>query len=238
MPRFHALIPAAGSGSRMGHALPKQYLELQGRPLLWHTLQVFERHPEVTSIHVVIAPDDTVWTRHDWSACPKLHVHRCGGATRAQTVLAGLRAMTAADNDWVLVHDAARPCLTQTALNRLIATVRDDAVGGILAIPVADTLKRAGEGDRIAATVIRTGLWGAQTPQMFRRGLLIQALEQALEQAGDAVTDEASAIEVMGLAPLLVEGDPANLKVTHPADLPLAARYLELALEQGPTHAG
>ena len=224
MPRFHALIPAAGSGSRMGHVLPKQYLDLQGRPLLWHTLQVFERHPEISSVHVAIAPDDGIWTRHDWSAFHKLHVHRCGGATRAQTVLAGLRAMDTAEDDWVLVHDAARPCLTQTALNRLMVVLRDDSVGGILAIPVADTLKRAGEGGRIAATVARAGLWGAQTPQMFRRGVLMQALAQA----GPEVTDEASAIEALGMAPLLVEGDPANLKVTHPADLPLAARYLEL----------
>jgi len=223
MPQFHALIPAAGSGSRMGHALPKQYLDLLGRPLLWHTLQVFERHPEISSVHVVIAADDTVWIRHDWSACHKLHLHRCGGATRAQTVLAGLRAMAVAEDDWILVHDAARPCLSLVALNRLMTRLGDDAVGGILAIPVADTLKRAGEGGRIAATVPRTGLWGAQTPQMFRLGLL----RQALTQAGDAVTDEASAIEALGLAPLLVEGDPANLKVTHPADLPLAARYLE-----------
>jgi len=223
MPQFHALIPAAGSGSRMGHALPKQYLDLLGRPLLWHTLQVFERHPDISSVHVVIAADDTVWTRHDWSACHKLHLHRCGGATRAQTVLAGLHAMAVAENDWILVHDAARPCLSLVALNRLMTRLGDDAVGGILAIPVADTLKRAGEGGRIAATVPRTGLWGAQTPQMFRLGLL----RQALTQTGDAVTDEASAIEAMGLAPLLVEGDPANLKVTHPADLPLAARYLE-----------
>ncbi len=229
MPRFHALIPAAGSGRRMGHALPKQYLELQGRPLLWHTLQVFERYPEIASIHVVVAPDDTVWTRHDWSGCHKLRLHRCGGETRAQSVLAGLRAMEAAEEDWVLVHDAARPCLTRTALNRLITTLRDDSVGGILAIPVADTLKRAGEGGRIATTVARTGLWGAQTPQMFRRGMLMQALAQASAE----VTDEASAIEALGIAPLLVEGDPANLKVTHPADLALAARYLELDMSRG-----
>lgn len=239
MSKFHALIPAAGSGSRMGHALPKQYLDLQGRPLIWHTLQVFERHPEIASVHVILAPDDTVWQRYDWSDCQKLQVHRCGGATRAQTVLAGLRAIAATDDDWILVHDAARPCLSPVALNRLMTQLRDDAVGGILAIPVADTLKRAGEGGRfevgrIAATIPRTGLWGAQTPQMFRRGMLIRALAQA----GDAVTDEASAIEALGLAPLLVEGDPANLKVTHPADLPLATRYLELALEQGSTHAG
>lgn len=229
IPQFHALIPAAGSGSRMGHALPKQYLPLQGRPMLWHTLQVFERHPQINRIHVVIAPDDTVWTQHDWSGLAKLRLHRCGGATRAQTVLAGLHAMEEGEDDWVLVHDAARPCLTPIALNRLIARLRDDAVGGILAIPVADTLKRAGEGGRIAATVPRTGLWAAQTPQMFRRGMLIQALTQA----GDAVTDEASAIEAIGLAPLLVEGDPANLKVTHPADLPFAARYLELEAAHG-----
>ncbi len=213
----------------MGHTLPKQYLELQGRPLLWHTLQVFERHPEISSVQVVIAADDSEWVQHDWSACHKLRLHRCGGATRAQTVLAGLCAMAVAENDWILVHDAARPCLSLVALTRLITQLRDDAVGGILAVPVADTLKRAGEGGRIAATVARTGLWGAQTPQMFRRGMLLQALTQA----GDAVTDEASAIEALGLAPRLVEGDPANLKVTHPADLPLAARYLELETPHG-----
>ncbi len=220
-PRYFALLPAAGVGARMGADTPKQYLPIHGRPMLWHALQVFERHPRIERIHVVLAPEDDWWPVHDWSGLRKLTVLRCGGATRARSVMNGLRAMQgeALPDDWVLVHDAARPCLTSDLLDRLLAALADDPVGGILAVPVADTLKRAGGDGRIAGTVPRTGIWAAQTPQMFRQGLLLQALEGA----GPDVTDEASAVEALGLAPRLVESDRSNLKVTFPDDLAVAA---------------
>lgn len=220
-PRFFALLPAAGVGARMGADTPKQYLPIHGRPMLWHALQVFERHPRITRIHVVLSPEDGWWAGYDWSEFGKLNVLRCGGATRAQSVLNGLLALKdeLAADDWVLVHDAARPCLKAALLDRLLDTLVDDPIGGILAVPLSDTLKRAGTDGRIAETVSRAGIWGAQTPQMFRHGLLLQALEGA----GPEVTDEASAVEAMGLTPRLVESDRSNLKVTFPDDLEVAA---------------
>ncbi len=205
----------------MGADTPKQYLPILGRPMLWHALRVFETHPGIARVYVVLSPNDAWWPAHDWSDLGKLTVLRCGGATRAETVRNGLRAMTAevAAEDWVLVHDAARPCLTHALLDRLLSGVGEDAVGGILAVPVADTLKRAAKHRRIAATVDRNHLWAAQTPQMFRHALLLRALEHA----GTEVTDEAGAVEALGLAPLLVESDRSNLKVTFPDDLEVAA---------------
>lgn len=230
---YHALVPAAGSGSRMGGAIPKQYLPLAGKPLIWHALRTLCSVPAIDSVWVVLAPDDA-----DWDAAamgdlgPKLAVTRSGGATRADSVANGLRAMAAARpavaDDWVLVHDAARPCLTAGLVEALIAAVGDDDSGGILAVPVADTLKRANgrAGDdpgtaHIMATVPRANLWQAQTPQMFRHRLLLDALDFAPQ-----VTDEASAIEALGLRPRLVESDSSNLKVTYPRDLELAALIL------------
>lgn len=224
MARHFALIPAAGIGARMGAAQPKQYLTIHGRPMLWHAIRAFQRHPGVDGVAVVLSPDDAFWDRDDWSAFGKLRVLRCGGESRAVSVRNGLRALEGQvdGQDWMLVHDAARPCLSQEMLDRLLTTVGDDPVGGILAMPVADTLKRqaeAGKGaTRIGATVSRAGLWGAQTPQMFRHELLLRALEHA----GTAVTDEASAVEALGLSPLLVESDLTNLKVTYPGDLAIA----------------
>jgi 2-C-methyl-D-erythritol 4-phosphate cytidylyltransferase len=226
MSRFHALIPAAGSGSRMGGEHPKQYLDLNGRPVIAHTLAALARAARIERLVVVLAPDDCEWDRHDWSSwAGRLDVLRCGGATRAETVLNGLEAMAAgcAADDWVLVHDAARPCLPVAALGRLLDLARDDAVGGLLAVPVADTLKRADVENRVAATVPRAGLWQAQTPQMFRHGLL----RDALRQAGADMTDEASAIERLGLRPCLVACDSRNLKITYPQDLRLARLILE-----------
>ncbi len=224
MTRYFAIVPAAGSGSRFGAEKPKQYLDLLGRPLIFHTLAALTAHPLIERVWVVLAPDDPYWPRADWQALgPKLETLRCGGATRADSVRNGLRAasMVAADDDWILVHDAARPCLTATLLDRLIEQLADDPVGGLLAVPVADTLKRADAGQRVAATVARDQLWQAQTPQMFRYGQLQSALEN-----NAAVTDEAGAIEAAGLAPRLVAGDMTNLKVTYPADLALAALIL------------
>lgn len=220
----YALIPAAGGGSRMGAECPKQYLLLAGKPLIWHALKTLTNVPGIDRVFVVLAPDDAHWDGFDWSAfAGRLAVLRCGGATRAESVTNGLRTMRdqVAATDWVLVHDAARCCLTPAHVEKLISEVGDDPVGGLLAVPVADTLKRAQDGQRVAATVAREGLWQAQTPQMFRHGMLLDALEYA-----PAVTDEASAIEALGLRPKLVAADATNLKVTWPLDLQLAGWIL------------
>ena len=224
MPRHFAIVPAAGSGSRFGAEKPKQYLDLLGRPLIFHTLKALTACPDIERVWVVLAPDDPWWPRFDWSELgAKLETVRCGGATRAESVTNGLQAaaMVAADDDWVLVHDAARPCISAAMLDALFADLAQDPVGGILAVPVADTLKRADTEQRVAATEPRDGLWQAQTPQMFRYGLLGDALQKCRD-----VTDEAGAVEALGLKPKLVRGDATNLKVTYPADLALAAMIL------------
>lgn len=224
MPRYFAIVPAAGSGSRFGAEKPKQYLGLLGRPLIYHALAALTACPEIDRVWVVLSPDDPWWPQFDWSELgSKLETVRCGGATRAESVSNGLRAaaMVAADDDWVLVHDAARPCLSAEMLAALFAALANDPVGGILAVPVADTLKRADPEQRVAATEPRDGLWQAQTPQMFRYGRLSEALAKC-----SAVTDEAGAIEALGLKPKLVASDTTNLKVTYPADLALAAMIL------------
>jgi 2-C-methyl-D-erythritol 4-phosphate cytidylyltransferase len=218
MTEFHALVPAAGFGKRMGHELPKQYLPLAGQPMIAHALHALCACPEIATVFVVLAPDDTLYHSHDWSRFgDKLQPLFCGGEMRSDTVLNGLLASELEPDDWVLVHDAARPCLTQAHIARLIAELRDDPVGGILAVPVADTLKRADDHQRILRTESRERLWQAQTPQMFRAGLLAQALQQPRD-----FTDEASAVEALGLHPRLVLGEPANFKVTYPQDLLLA----------------
>ena len=224
MPRYYAIVPAAGSGSRFGAEQPKQYLDLLGRPLIFHTLAALTAHPAIDRVWVVLAPDDPYWPRYDWSALgPKLETVRCGGATRADSVMNALRAaaMATADDDWVLVHDAARPPLRRGVLKVLFFELAGGPVGRPLAVAGADTLKRADTDQRVAATEPRDGLWQAQTPQMFRYGRLLAALENC-----PAVTDEASAIESLGLKPKLVRGDSTNLKVTFPADLALAAMIL------------
>ncbi len=208
----------------MGAGHPKQYLDIHGRPMIWHAIRAFERHPAIARIYVVLAAEDGWWADYDWSAFAKLTALRHGGATRAESVVNGLRAMAGevGPEDWILVHDAARPCLSRALLDKLLVELAADEIGGILAAPVADTLKREGESLRIQETVSREKLWGAQTPQMFRHALLLKALEQA----GTAVTDEASALEFVGLAPRLVESDLTNLKVTYPRDLEVAAWLL------------
>jgi 2-C-methyl-D-erythritol 4-phosphate cytidylyltransferase len=226
---YFALVPAAGGGARMGGDCPKQYLPLAGKPLLRHTLGVLAAVPAIARVFVILAPDDTHWDDFDWRDLePRLSILLCGGATRAESVTRGLRAMReqVGADDWILVHDAARACLTRAHVEKLIAEVGNDPVGGLLAVPVADTLKRAQElssdGIRVVATVPREGLWQAQTPQMFRYGLLAEALEYA-----QTVTDEASAIEALGLRPRLVAADATNLKVTYPLDLQLAEWILQ-----------
>jgi 2-C-methyl-D-erythritol 4-phosphate cytidylyltransferase len=222
MIEFHALVPAAGFGGRMGNALPKQYLLLAGRPMIFHALNTLCASAEITTVFVVLAPDDKLFHSYDWSGFgDKLQPLYCGGERRADTVLNGLLASELEPDEWVLVHDAARPCLTQAHLAKLIAELRDDEVGGILAVPVADTLKRADANDRILRTESREQLWQAQTPQMFRAGLLTQALQHPR-----SYTDEASAVEALGLHPKLVLSEPANFKVTYPQDLLLAELLL------------
>ena len=224
MPRHYAIVPAAGSGSRFGAEKPKQYLDLLGRPLIYHTLAALTAHPDIDRVWVVLSPDDEWWGHYDWSQLgAKLETVRCGGATRAESVTNGLKAaaMVAGDDDWVLVHDAARPCLSAAMIDAMMAELASDPVGGILAVPVADTLKRADAEQRVAATEPRDGLWQAQTPQMFRYGLLGAALDKCRD-----VTDEAGAVEALGHKPRLVRGDATNLKVTYPADLVLAAMIL------------
>jgi 2-C-methyl-D-erythritol 4-phosphate cytidylyltransferase len=224
MPRYFAIVPAAGSGSRFGAEKPKQYLSLLGRPMIFHTLAALIACPQIDRVWVVLSPDDDYWQQYDWSDLgSKLETVRCGGQTRAASVTNGLQAaaMMAADDDWVLVHDAARPCLSAEMLAALFSDLADDPVGGILAVPVADTLKRANAEQRVAATEPRDGLWQAQTPQMFRYARLLEALNHCAE-----VTDEAGAIEALGLKPRLVRSDTTNLKVTYPADLALAAMIL------------
>lgn len=225
MPRHYAIVPAAGSGSRFGAEMPKQYLPLAGRPLIFHTLAALCRCPRIDRVWVVLSPDDGWWRDYDWRELgAKLETVFCGGATRAQSVANGLAAAqtAAADEDWMLVHDAARPCISQAMLAALCDELADDPVGGLLAVPVADTLKRADGEQRVAATEARDGLWQAQTPQMFRYGVLRRALARQ-----DGVTDEAGAIEALGLRPKLVRGDASNLKVTYPADLRLAELILQ-----------
>ncbi len=223
MSEFYAIVPAAGSGSRMGSELPKQYLNLAGHPMIYHALTTLSNCPMISTVFVVLAPDDEYFKRFDWSHCSnKLEPLYCGGVTRAESVANGLLVSELEPDDWVLVHDAARPCLTQAHLEKLITELRDDSVGGILAVPVADTLKRADAQQRIESTESREKIWQAQTPQMFRAGLLAQALHQS-----HSVTDEASAVEALGLQPKLVAGDSGNFKVTYPLDIKLAELLLK-----------
>ena len=214
----------------MASAIPKQYLPLLGRPLIWHTLAALTAVEAISRVYVVLAQTDEYWSAHDFSAfAGKLCVLRCGGQTRAQSVANGLLAMAnESDETWVLVHDAARACVTAEQVAILIDEIGEDSVGGILALPVADTLKREVD-QRIAATVARDRLWQAQTPQMFRRGLLLRAL-----QATTSVTDEASAVEALGLQPRMIVGEAANLKITLPPDLALAELILRDRKNMGP----
>ncbi len=226
-PSYFALIPAAGNGSRMGSELPKQYLELAAAPMLQHAVRALCAHPKIAQVYVVLAADDSHFAGYDWTPFDaKLRPLYCGGATRAASVLAGLQAIASEvqNADWVLVHDAARPCVAQAHLDTLIAAVADDEVGGLLAVPVADTLKRADSASRVIHTEPRENLWQAQTPQMFRHGLLLRALETL---GTDTPTDEARAIEHLGLKPMLVACDMTNLKVTFPADFKLAEVILK-----------
>ncbi|WP_118846720.1 2-C-methyl-D-erythritol 4-phosphate cytidylyltransferase [Neisseria lactamica] len=212
-----ALIPAAGIGARFGTDKPKQYVEIGGKTVLEHTVCIFQNHPSIDMTVVVVSPEDVLADGFQ-TAFAGVEVWKIGGRTRAETVRNGVEKLLetglASADDNILVHDAARCCLPSEALTRLIEQAGNAAEGGILAIPVADTLKRA-EGGQISATVDRSGLWQAQTPQLFRAGLLHRAL--AAENL-DGITDEASAVEKLGVRPLLIQGDVRNLKLTQPQD--------------------
>ncbi len=221
MVQFHVIIPAAGTGSRMANVLPKQYMPLAGKPIISHTIEVFFSNPRISSIHLALSADDAFWRSLSLDPASKLKLHYTGGNSRSETVLNSLQALLndskIADDDWVLVHDAARPGLTNNLLNHLLNTLEHDAVGGLLALPVADTLKEADAKNRIVKTIPRDSLWQAQTPQMFRA----KTLQQALQSFDGAPTDEAQAIEALGLNPKLVQGELRNMKVTFPQDLAL-----------------
>jgi 2-C-methyl-D-erythritol 4-phosphate cytidylyltransferase len=220
-PRFYALVPCAGTGSRAGTDGPKQYERIAGHPLVWHTLAAFAAVKRIARILVVVAPGDGFFERNPTSAL----VVPCGGATRAQSVQNGLyelRRAGATESDWVLVHDAARCLITPASIDALIDACSADDVGGLLAHKLPDTLKRE-EGGRVAETLSRDDKWLAQTPQMFRIGKLMHALERS----GPEVTDEATAVEALGLKPLLVPGGAQNFKVTYPDDFALAEAVLK-----------
>lgn len=219
-PAFWVVIPAAGVGSRMGADRPKQYLLLGERSIIEHTLDCFLNHPALAGVVVCIAAEDPYWPSLPCASDARIE-RASGGQERCDSVLNGLQRLGelgAADNDWVLVHDAARPNLARGDLDKLLAELACDSVGGLLAVPARDTLKRVGADGRVVETVDRSVIWQAFTPQMFRLGMLREALEAALI-AGVQVTDEASALEWAGHSPRVVEGRADNLKVTRPEDL-------------------
>ncbi|HYF42643.1 MAG TPA: 2-C-methyl-D-erythritol 4-phosphate cytidylyltransferase [Ramlibacter sp.] len=218
-PRLHALVPCAGTGSRAATAGPKQYQPVAGKPMVLHTLAALAQVQRLSTVLVVVAPGDATLQESG-----TFSVAACGGSTRAATVISGLSELHrrgAGPGDWVLVHDAARCLVTATLVDALIDACLADPVGGLLAIPLADTMKSEEDG-RALATLPREGKWLAQTPQMFRLGLL----QQALEKAGPGVTDESSAVEALGHRPLLVPGSAQNFKVTYPDDFALAQAVL------------
>ena len=227
-PNFWAVIPASGSGRRLGADKPKQYLKLLNRTILEHSLLPFCEHPQIKGIAVAVADDDKYWPTLALSGHARV-VRASGGRERCHSVLNGIKRLAefANDDDWALVHDAARPCVTVADIDRLITGLRDHPVGGILALPVNDTVKQAGPEREIQATLEREQLWRALTPQMFRLGLLRDSLVVA---AGDdqLVTDEAQALELRGYRPGIVQGRAHNIKVSLAEDLSLAEYYLKL----------
>lgn len=226
-----AVVPAAGIGSRMQSDIPKQYLLLNDKPVLQHTLERLASHPRIEGIVIALADQDPWWSELDFNPDCEMLLAK-GGKQRADSVLNALHALAIhTDNDpWVMVHDAARPCLRHQDIDRMLETLISHQVGGILGVPVTDTVKRADADRQILETVDRNGLWRAATPQMFRLGLLKKALESASRQ-GLSVTDEASAMELAGWQPMMVEGHQDNIKITLPQDLALAALFMRQQVE-------
>jgi 2-C-methyl-D-erythritol 4-phosphate cytidylyltransferase len=226
MPKVFALVLAAGQGTRIGDALPKQYLPVSGKPMMFHSIEAIAAVSRVERLFVILSPMDRHWGEHDWSALPeKVEAAFCGGGHRAESVLNTLKHFESriARDDWVLVHDAARPCILTELVEQFLDEIGDDPVGGLLAIPLADTLKRSDELQRVSETIPRAGLWRAQTPQMFRYDMLRRGLEKK-----PAATDEAEAIESTGYnTPRLVQGESTNIKVTFAEDLQVAEMILE-----------
>jgi 2-C-methyl-D-erythritol 4-phosphate cytidylyltransferase len=223
--KFWGVVPAAGVGKRMQADRPKQYLELAGKTVIEHTLSRLLQAQVFAGIAVAISEEDPYWPELEISKHQQI-ITAPGGKERADSVLSGLKSIRqqASDDDWVLVHDAARPCLTPSDVHHLIDSLVNDDVGGILALASADTLKQV-QGKNITDTLDRSHIWRALTPQMFRYGMLKTALEQS--QGNPAITDEASALELQGLQPKIVEGRPDNIKITRPEDLALAQFYME-----------
>ena len=219
----HALIPAAGSGERFGEQVPKQYQLLEGKAVLARSIEVLLRHPLVDDVTVILSADDQHFKSLAVGLSASVHT-AIGGQTRAQSVLNGLLQLSDQhpDTDWVLVHDAARPCLPPQCLDSLLNAGMQSTDGAILALPVSDTLKRSNQEHEITGTVAREQLWAAQTPQMFRLGALRSAMEAAMH-SGHPLTDEASALEHVGGKPKLVMGSSENIKITWPADLEVAS---------------
>lgn len=224
--RVHALIPAAGRGKRYGGDVLKQYLPVCGKAVLAHSIRAFQFHPMIDGITVVVAADDRMFSTAVGSLADSVETV-AGGDTRAESVRNGLEfiANKYPAADWVLIHDAARPCLTPESLDHLLEVGMKSDDGAILAVPVADTLKRSDENNKIVETIDRREVWAAQTPQLFRLNALIQAIDKA-QQAGAELTDEASAMEFSGASPKLVLGSSANIKITHPSDLAIAEALL------------
>ena len=225
-PAYWVVIPAAGVGSRMGANCPKQYLPLLGKTVLEHTLERLQSIAVVKNVYVALAGEDEFWPA---LACSKDEniIRVAGGGERGDSVLNGLNSLPAQakDADWVLVHDAARPCIRAQEITKLIETVGDHPVGGILGVPVSDTLKQVSDA-AIDKTIDRTPLWQAQTPQLFRVGLLRECLQRALTE-GKIITDEASALEAYGYRPLMVQGRSDNIKITRQEDLAIAAMLMQ-----------
>ncbi len=223
--KYFAVVPAAGVGKRMQADRPKQYLSLCNHTVIEHTLSRLLEAEAFTTVAVAISVEDPYWPELEISRHPQI-LTAAGGKERADSVLSALKSLEnqAAADDWVLVHDAARPCITSADIHKLIETLKQDATGGILALPSHDTLKQV-DGCQIQQTLDRRTVWRALTPQMFRFGALKQALEQT--QGNLAITDEASAFELIGQSAKIVEGRPDNIKITQPEDLLLAQFYLE-----------
>lgn len=234
--QYWAIIPAAGVGKRMGSKIPKQYLPLCGKTVLEQTLSIFLKHPVITGIIVAVTEGDPYWQGMSANFTSTDNVRNKnqnkpvivapGGAERCHSVLNALKKLShhASENDWVLVHDAARPCLASDDIDRLIEQLDETSVGGLLGLPMADTVKRCDSNLQVLETVERSELWRALTPQMFPLKLLKDALEQAIN-SNALVTDESSAVELKGLKPIMVEGRPGNIKITHPGDLQLAELF-------------
>lgn len=224
--RCWAVIPAAGTGSRMEVPVPKQYLTIAGQTVLEHALSRFCQHPLIDAVVAVVARDDPRWPQLGISGHQKIR-RADGGLERMHSVLSGLRELEqeAQPTDWVLVHDAARPCIRGDDISRLITKLTDHPVGGLLGWPVRDTMKRVDANDEVTATIDRSNLWHALTPQMFRLGKLKAAIEHVIE-ADILVTDEAQALERLGMQPKFIKGSPDNIKITLNSDLAMAEIYL------------